>query len=299
MPIRTAGGTDSSPPNFNRSVPYDNEEGVETNTVVTFVFDEPMDTDTPMEVGDAITWTGLSNPELFSYLWSPDGLILFCHYTPGLPTSTLVQWALNPSGSVAKLRDAATNDLPEGNAGQFTTNSTSNLGVSDVANFELSKGKAFFQDGDVPTDLGLYFGEFFVDMNGYSTVSSVDLGIPGGAVETLANRSEFGGDEIEVEADYAEKADLDQIFPNGDYVFTMHTFHDGEKEVTLTIGPDDYPNAPTILNFSTTQAIDSSQPFTMEWGEMVGGITSVIIPANTLPPGRGHRGRTCLRQDQQ
>lgn len=102
----------------------------------------------------------------------------------------------------------------------------------------------------------------------------------------------------------------------------MHTFHDGEKEVTLTVGPDDYPNAPTIQNFSTTQAIDSSQPFTLEWGAMVDGdtsdfiglfiegemtcyfetpeagepgaldgtVTSVIIPADTLPPGRTVEG---------
>lgn len=319
MPIRTAGGSDSSPPNFNRSVPYVNEELVELNTVVTFVFDEPMDES--VVVSDAITWTGLPNPASFSYLWSPDGKILFCDYTAGLPLSTLVQWELNPSGSTAKLRDAATNNLPEGHFGEFTTNSTGIM-LSDVKTFELIKGRSFFQDGAVPIDLESYFGEFFLQMNGYNTVSSVDLGIPGGAVETFASGDEFGGNEIEAEADYAEKADLDQIFPNGDYVVTMNTFHDGEKEVTLSIGPDDYPNAPTIQNFATTQAVDSSQPFTLEWAAMAGGDSddfvglfiegetacyfetpepgepgaldgtaiSVIIPADSLPPGRTIEG---------
>ncbi len=321
MRTRTAGPTgDSTPPNLVRSVPFDFQGEVSLNSILTFVFDEAMDT--AVAAGQAITWSGVADPAQFAYSWSPDRKSLFCNYTPGLPASSTGEWALNPAGSAAKLRDAAGNNIPAGRSGQFETSATSNLGEPDVVSFEFGKGRAFFQDGPTPVDLESYFAEFFVELSGTSTISSVDLGFPGGAVAANLGRHVFDNTEIEGESDFAEKADLDRIFPNGNYVFTMHTAHDGDQSVTLAIGPDSYPNAPTIQNFSTTQAIDGSQTFTLEWAAMAGGTaadfievilerngacyfetpgpgepgaldgtaTSVTIPAGSLPPGRSIEG---------
>jgi hypothetical protein len=117
---------------------------------------------------------------------------------------------------------------------------------------------------------------------------------------------------------FAEAGDLGRIFPEGDYTVTFHTAHDGNQDVTLTFGEDAYPNAPTLRNFASTQALDSLQPITLEWDPMNGGTeadyielyvegdfacyfespapgepgaldgrsTSITIPAETLPPGR-------------
>jgi hypothetical protein len=260
--------------------------------------------------------------------------MLFCNYTPGLPASTSIQWNLNPTGSVAKLRDAAGTNLPDGCFGNFETSATSNLGIPDVKWFQIGKERRFWQDGATPVNVDRYSVDYPVDLNGISTVSSVDFSFPGGGVDMDSggfNNRHIGNDHTrlisaggkEGEGNrFAEKADMDRIFPNGAYQFTLHTFHDGDKSVTLTLAPDSYPNAPTVQNFAATQALDGNLPFILQWGPMAGGTsddfisvnveggfsclfetpgleepgaldgtaTSVTIPADSLPPGRTLEG---------
>lgn len=316
MPIQTIGPAPVTIPKLVRSIPDDLWQDVELNTIITFVFDEAMDT--TVSVDQTVTWTGVSNAAQFSYRWSQDAKTLFCNYTPGLPSSATIGWTLNPAGSSAKLRNAGGHNLPDDLPGSFTTSDTSNLGVPDVKFFSLIKAKLFGQNGATPVDTGSYFAELFVELNGTSTVSSVDLDIPGGRTETDLGKLMYDFEEIEGNAAYAQQADLDLIFPNGSYQIIMHTFHDGVQSVTLNLGPDSYPNAPVIQNFAATQAWDGSQAFTLNWDAMAGGTTSdfialevegetacffsspdvgapgaldgtatsLTLPANTLPPGR-------------
>lgn len=316
MPLRTTGGTDFDPPGLEFSAPFPGEIGVETNSQVVFTFSEPMDSG--VDPSGAITWTGLPNPSLMNYTWSADGHRLFCSYGPGLPTDTTVQWMLNPAGASTRLRDEAGNELAGGISSDFSTSETSNTGEPDVLLAQLGKLKSFRQDGPTAVDQHAYFAGFFAELSGIGTVTRLDLDIPGRGVETNVGEYYFDFRELESEVSFAEADDLDRIFPPGEYELVFQTAHDGEQTMRLAIGAGNYPNAPTVLDFAATQAIDGSKPFTVRWDPMTGGTsadfielfiegelacyfetpfagepgaldgtaTSVTIPAGYLPPGR-------------
>ncbi len=310
-------GPDNTAPNLIQSAPFWGELDVTTNSIITFEFDEPMDRN--VDPAEAITWTNVGDPNDFNYRWSPNGQILFCHFAPGLPTDRNITWFLNEQSSTAKLRDVAGNHLIyDTHQGEFVTDSNSNFDDPDVLQIELFKAKEFGQTGDTPVDLNSYFADFFVDLTGISTVSSVDLDIPGAGLVEDVGEFEYGFFGIEGDQSFSSEEDLHNAYPAGDYELTAHTFHDGDRTVTLNPGSADFPAAPTILNFSTTQDWDSTQPFTISWdpmpdgtsddaiflfiegehddlfetpdlgetGALDGTATSVTIPANTLPPGR-------------
>jgi hypothetical protein len=99
---------------------------------------------------------------------------------------------------------------------------------------------------------------------------------------------------------------------------TLHTVHDGVQGIPLTVAAGSYPNAPTVLDFAATQAVDGSKPFSLQWEPMMSGTgadyielyvegefacyfespaagepgaldgtaTGITIPADILPPGR-------------
>ena len=317
MEIQTTGAVDNEAPAFVRSVPRTTGTGIGSNTIVTFVFGEPMDPS--VDPAQAITWTGVPTPALFSYRWSPDGTRLFCHYPPGLPTATTITWVINPIGSAAKVRDAAGNIMDGSRMGNFQTSPTGNSGVSDVTSLVLYRGKSFRQTSGGIVDLERHLAGFDLELGGLSTVSSVDLTIPGGGNET--GLGEFAQDyrSINGESSFAEPDDTTRIFPAGDYTVSLHTFHDGVKSVTLNLGSGSYPAAPTVRNYPATQSIDGSQDFVLQWDPWTGGTSSdyilvrvdgdagmtffkspnigeplvldgratrVTIPADSLPPGR-------------
>jgi len=317
MEIQTTGNSgELNTPYLDSVAPNWNENDIELNSIITFVFDEAMDTS--VDESQAITWTGLADPTLFQYSWSLDGHRLFCNYAPGLPASATIGWELNPDGSVTKLRDAEGNQLDAFNSGEFSTKDTSNIGVPDAARAELFKGRFYEQRAAGSSTLIDYFVDLYVALNGVSTVSSLDLLTPGQGSSTDIGQLEWDHREIGGEGIFAEQADLDFIFPNGTYTLTLHTVNDGEKTVDLDMNSDAYPNAPVIQNFVATQTWDSTQPLTLTWNAMSGGTssdfivvyiesenacffetpeigvsgaldgtaTSVTIPANTLPPGR-------------
>lgn len=93
---------------------------------------------------------------------------------------------------------------------------------------------------------------------------------------------------------------------------TFVQFDDTPFAIDFEIGTGDFPAAPTVLNFSTTQTWDHTQEVTLHWNPMPGGTvddviyfhiggfadwfeapiarnglaTSITIPANTLPLGQ-------------
>lgn len=92
--IKAAGGTDTSPPYLERPEPPSGTTNVKDISVVSFRFSEPMNT--AVEPADAIAWTGVADPDNFSYTWSQDGTRLFCRYLPTLPLDVTIGWELNP-----------------------------------------------------------------------------------------------------------------------------------------------------------------------------------------------------------
>jgi hypothetical protein len=102
------------------------------------------------------------------------------------------------------------------------------------------------------------------------------------------------------------------------------TVNDGSHTGNLSVQGNDYPPAPILQNFAGAQAIDAAAPFTLQWSGFVGGTASdfvyiqiensmgrvfatgphpglpgalngtansVVIPAQSLQPGRSYVGR--------
>ncbi len=329
--IRTSGGTDTDGPSLVRVEPPWGTTNVKDISTLMFEFSEPMDAS--VDLSQAIQWTGVADANNFSYTWADDNTRLFCRYTPSLPLDTTINWTLNPSvgqanaagGSgatkhitISQFQDAAGNALQNTpQAGDFTTASGSNAGEKDVLWFTLLKGEIFFQDSATPAPLEEFTFGFEAELNGFNTVSSIELTPPGGSPITFY--SEGHGDTLDVEAEYAEKTDLDTQVPNGTVGIQFNTFHDGTQTINLSIPSDAYPNTPTIQNHTSLTAVDPTMPFTLSWdafstpGEddvilvfiendfgreifetpqpaemsvLSATETSITIPANTLPPGR-------------
>ncbi len=308
-----ASGVDASTaPNLLASSPQDMRNEVPRNSVITFTFNKPMNGQ------DSIGWSPNVTASNFSKTWSEDQRVLYCVYNDPLPTGETITWTLNPSGQSQNFRDQADQVLPTV-SGQFTTSSETSV-PTDVRNVFFVKGRDYAQTNDTAIDLEHQFAGLFIDLNTWNSVTN-------GLVATPAGRSvplplEDVEDGIELTAGYTAATELDGFFPDGSYTITLDTAHDGTRAFELVLTGGLYPNAPTILNYSGTQTIDASNDFTLSWeafadgtandvilveiendfeqtvyeqdafpGDLNGTATSLLLPANTLAPGRMYRGQ--------
>ena len=317
MAVRTLGGVDNQAPDFYRSVPRNLQYEVELNAVVAFCFSEVMDT--TVAVGQAIEWIGVPDANLFESRWSPDGGILFCHYPSGLPPSSSIQWNLNPPDAPSLLRDLAGNVIGNSISGSFRTGAQSSPNLPDVSSLLLIKGKTYEQTDLGVTSLEQYFAGTLYDLNGISSISNVSLGIPGSGAAIDSGSFSFDHKQFRGIANFAEEADLDRIFPNGNYLLSVDSMRDGIQAVSLNFTPTNgFPPAPSIENLVAAQTIDNQNSFLLQWapwaegtsGDVIhvavedssgiaffrspelgesasldGTATSVTIPAGFLPPG--------------
>lgn len=308
--LRTTGTiSDTTPPNFQGSTPWNGSTNVALNSVIAFHFSEPM------QPGYSIAWAPTEIQNNFSYTWSADAMTLFCKYSGSLPANTSISWTLNASS----FHDLAGNMLGTSPMmplmGSFNTGSqTPALDVEEVV---LIKGRGAFTTDGTPVDYGMFVAGFDSSLTGFNTVTNVTLTIPG-VGDVSFGPDKYDGDTVQVEAEYASQSDLDRFFPDGTYTVNLNTVHDGTKSVSVTLTGSDYPNFPTFGNFSSTQSVNPSNDFTLSWSAFIGGTTGdfievevenqygqevyrspdpgegslngtstqVVIPANTLAPGR-------------
>ncbi len=331
---------DQYPPYLAFSSPYTGARNVTDRSAVLFEFTERMNWN--VDFSQAIHWDGVNGAN-FSYTWQREGSRLLCVYDGDLPLGATIGWTLNPElagpanaanegaspaskqgvAQSNRLEDLAGNDLAGPYSGEFTTLATATTGQKDIIGFELYKWRAFFQDGASAVDTGIMGGDVEVELNGYNTLTSVHLTVPG-APAPIELPVEGYSDGVSVEAEYASKTDLDSFLPNGAYTLKFNTLNDLPTTVTLDAAPENYPNAPEVQNHSAAQAIDPAQNFTLTWNAMSpqgandfilifiendygneivdtptrvfdgdlltapipAGSTSLVIPAGTLPPGR-------------
>lgn len=306
---------DFDPPSLSYPNPQYSESSVPVKSVIVFTFTEPMDHLVNID------WSGSGlNGANFVYTWSADDYTLYAVYNQagGLPMNTQISWTLNPVNANTPMQDKAGNPLYF-TSGSFTTSSSAATSDPDVKEIVLIKNQFSIQTGVTPTSLEQYNFEVNGDLNNKNGILNGTVTTPGTAVVRPENN--FDGTTFDYEALYASKTDLDRFFPNGTYSVSLDTAHDGTKTVPLTFPADNYPNVPTLSNFSSLQAVDSAQSLTISWGSfsgadnsssyfiqlrvetdsgeevyhspgigkggaLTGTSVSVDIPANTLSPGR-------------
>lgn len=300
---------DTNAPWIQDSYPWQNEP-MARNGNIAFTFSEPMATNI------AIAWSNA--PYTFSYSWSADRTTLFIINPASFQANVTLGYTLNQSGS--GFRDLAGNMLGI-YGGQVTIGS--DIASPDIHEYVVAKAREFEQTNATAvlprTGKSPYYFFAEIGQSSFVMVTNATLLRPGGATDVLG----FDGDYYEMESGFADEASLNAAYPQGAYTLTANTVHDGTRALPLTLPANNFPNAPRVSNFAAAQAINPAQPFTLTWDAFSGGTTndfimieirelidpdydrdmwqspdigepgqlnglsnSVVIPANTFPPGR-------------
>jgi len=158
----------------------------------------------------------------------------------------------------------------------------------------------------------------------YPTVLSPNsvLAAAYGPAGNPTNGMAFRYNRFERQAYYLSQGAMDSALPNGTYTLQINARNEGTFLCNLTLTGNAYPNAPRFTNYAAAQVIDAAQSFALAWDAFTGGTTNdfilllissapnetptnyfasplpgqigavtgtnrtLIIPANTLPPGK-------------
>lgn len=275
----------------------------------------------------AIQWQGTGlDPAKFSYSWSSDAKSLTCDYLGDLPVDTEVEWILNPPPSLNKLK-SQTGEFVAMVRGSFTTGGgvpechgngvPTGWGSYGVSKY-LSYSQTSSADPTPSSNGGAFIFSSSVLAPAAATISSASVELPNVTQNTMTI---FGGTAQYFDEPASETA-LDTSYPPGNY--TLHFTLSGQAQQNISIAlPANTVPVPKISNFGAAQNVIATADFTLQWngfatlsgGEHIslnisdsaGNIIftapdpcvprdlqpsakSIVIPANTLLPGRSYTG---------
>ena len=94
----------------------------------------------------------------------------------------------------------------------------------------------------------------------------------------------FGPPNCQWTQKFASAAAMDAAYPNGNYTLSITGLNDGTHSSTLGIGSTSYLSVPLVSNYNALQAIDATQPFTINWGAISGaqGLDSFMLQIRTI-----------------
>lgn len=157
------------------------------------------------------------------------------------------------------------------------------LHAADVTQYGALKGAKYTQ-----TEAGTPSGDWvFYQLTGFVRMSTA--GAVTEAAVTPPDRDEFplvvqdDPNVLLLELPAAlTPAELNAIFPNGDYTLSMTTTHDGNKNVSLSLTGDVYPNTPTFQNFAALGSVNPSAAFALSWSAFTGGTANDVIEVRVM-----------------
>lgn len=306
--------------------PADNSQAVPTNTPVTFRFSQPMKKiELPGGTPPAVFFAGDGvDRSKFRYQWAVDGRSLTCEYSGGFPRNARIEWALNPAGAPVILESESGKPLASSTyRGAFTTGSGGGpcdpVPLAGWGSYGITRRGNYAQESaadPVPSDEGLpfIFGAVVASPPLGPQLTAATLEFPDGSLTNLATFNFFSFYET-----FPTEAELLAAYPAGTY--TERFTQIGEPERVAEIESDlEFPPIPKVTNFAEAQAVAATQPFTLQWNGFTGATgddfmtifvsddqnstivfqapdpcvprtiqatdTSIILPANTLSPGR-------------
>jgi hypothetical protein len=153
----------------------------------------------------------------------------------------------------------------------------------DVTGYRVLKGKKYSQsEATTPGDnFVFYWFTSQVRLTAAGAVSEASAQPPGGDALPLFEQEDPKLLQFETIGGLTV-ADMNQNFPNGNYVMAMTTAHDGQRNVTLSLTGDSYPNTPTFLNFAALEAVDPLPAFTLSWSAFTGGTANDFIQVSVV-----------------
>lgn len=190
--------------------------------------------------------------------------------------------------------------------------------AADVIFYAVAKDEGFDQlSAGPPTPKGNPYR--FNTTVGLTTANAVNSAtvqlLPGGPVYPLSSDTY----SFDFQAKFTSLSALNAAAPSGTYRLVINAVHDGNHTINLLLTGDAYPPTdPHISNYAAAQAINPAAAFTLMWdafsggtandfiqvllvdissgatlfqtpdpgqpGGLTGTATSLVVPANTLPP---------------
>ncbi len=161
-------------------------------------------------------------------------------------------------------------------SGHTQTNCVSPLNDTEYSRYTVTEYAEYVQtnaSGPVLDGSNAFYFEALITLKTNLSVSSASLTIPTQGEQPM---DALTGARFEIEAGTNSFANLSAAFPGGDYVFTLP---DGATTVNLPVGSA-LPNAPTLVNYTAAQSIDSTRDFTLTWSPLTGGVAKDFISVN-------------------
>jgi hypothetical protein len=146
------------------------------------------------------------------------------------------------------------------------------LSAADVATYTIEKRIQYYQTGPeapTPDDKNGAIFELVVKNTTDNLVTGVQVRIPNGPSTTVPAD---GRAEFQLREKFNTLDQLETDFPNGAYLVTIQTVHDGLQAPTLSLTGDRYPSlAPRLSNFPDTQSMDAGAYFLFTWDALADG----------------------------
>lgn len=269
--------------------PTNDASGVALDATVVFRFNQPMEKlaapgGNPPATPGAVTWAGTGlDAARFTYNWSADGRQLFCDYTGGFPTNTLVTWALNPAAAPVKLTSQSGTPLPSDTyTGRFTTAAAPPCEPQVVPEFwgsysvskvlKLEQTSAADPQVDPLDQSPFVFSAFILSPTRGPTVTAGSLTLPSGAQTNLS--ATFG--YLQSLEAFDTAAELETAFPPGGYTLRFTQTGQPERVIPMNL-PATFAAVPKITNFPEAQGVNAGQDFTLQWNAFSGAAAEDFI----------------------
>jgi hypothetical protein len=288
--------------------PTNGATGVSVTTPFIVTFNTPMH---PLATYVNFSEHTSGNAVIPNWAWNTDTTILTNTPAPAWPANKQIDWSITGF-------DPTLFPLLGTNKGSFTVGGGggSGLGTNKITTFTV--GKTYYYD---QTTAGSPFLDHTLS-DGFGatttlasnrTAITITVTVPTSATNTLAQDS-LRAEVYGFMNGSTNNSAFDLQYPSGNYVFNVQASSSNQQVTVNLPSTMAQPPVPHVSNFTAAQSVDPTQPFTLTWdafsggtvndfmsvqigtnfttptlgstGALSGTATSVVIPANILPPSR-------------
>ena len=281
-------------PTIVTNVPNNGAMGVSPGAAVVFTFSTAMNPATTYVVFSDVTASNESPTVVLS--WGAGNTVLTCTPSPQFANNHYIEW--NVIG-----QDAVGNPLGGTTGGNFTTvlGVNGGSGTNALTTFLLGRYALYRQTTNAPPPLFTYefVGQSALASN--RTTTAISLTIPATPLHTnLLAENLLYPEQFQTNVFIPYLTNLDTNFPTvGNYVFKVtNSITGSNQQVTVNLPNYSLPNAPQITNYTNTQAVNPSQPFTLNWNTFTngGGADRIVVQINEPSTGGIGNSGTLLFQ---